>query len=424
MLGDARSVDELVRDLARMGYITSFCTAGYRIGRTGERIMRLLRSCHEGDFCKLNAILTFREWLDDFASPATKAMGEELIQRELAAARFRTPKTPPEVFPTTMSGRSTERATCICDGNAPRNPPEKGPQTADASVVAWLRGIAPGGDAALFAAARATLERRIDRRVSNARSPRVFRICVRASADIAAYGIPSRFARFTLSEKRDCGGRHRVPRRRVRLHDTAVRRAPRLGIRRVLWSAACDGSRARRKTSELPNGLGITLCVGEQTADTYARWLDAGAHRYLLRVETSGRGSVFARLHPRHQPFDRRVRALSTLKALGYQFGNGGHDRTAGPDGGTAGPRHPVFQRHRRGHDRNGAVSRGARVSGRPSSRPQRVGATPPESENDCGNAHHPWRREYCLDYGSAGDFANRPRGGVGGGGETFSCRS
>ncbi len=92
MLGDARSVDELVRDLARMGYITSFCTAGYRIGRTGERIMRLLRSCHEGDFCKLNAILTFREWLDDFASPATKAMGEELIQRELAAARFRTPK--------------------------------------------------------------------------------------------------------------------------------------------------------------------------------------------------------------------------------------------------------------------------------------------------------------------------------------------
>ncbi|MFW5695463.1 MAG: [FeFe] hydrogenase H-cluster radical SAM maturase HydG [Alkalispirochaeta sp.] len=92
MLGDARSVDDLVRDLADMGYITSFCTAGYRIGRTGERIMRLLRSCHEGDFCKLNAILTFREWLDDFATPATQAMGEELIQRELAGAAFRTPK--------------------------------------------------------------------------------------------------------------------------------------------------------------------------------------------------------------------------------------------------------------------------------------------------------------------------------------------
>ena len=92
MLGDSRTVDELVRDLAGMGYITSFCTAGYRIGRTGERIMRLLRSCTEGDFCKLNAILTFREWLDDFATPETKEIGEKLIRKEFEAAYFRTPK--------------------------------------------------------------------------------------------------------------------------------------------------------------------------------------------------------------------------------------------------------------------------------------------------------------------------------------------
>ncbi len=92
MLGDSRSIDELVRDLAGMGYITSFCTAGYRIGRTGERIMRLLRTCTEGNFCKLNAILTFREWLDDFASPDTKEIGEALIRKELAGAADRTPK--------------------------------------------------------------------------------------------------------------------------------------------------------------------------------------------------------------------------------------------------------------------------------------------------------------------------------------------
>ena len=92
MLGDTRTVDELIGDLANMGYITSFCTAGYRIGRTGERIMRLLRGCKEGDFCKLNAILTFREWLDDFATPETKAMGEALIKKEFDAAYFRTPK--------------------------------------------------------------------------------------------------------------------------------------------------------------------------------------------------------------------------------------------------------------------------------------------------------------------------------------------
>ncbi len=92
MLGDPRSVDDLVADLADMGYITSFCTAGYRIGRTGERIMRLLRTCTEGNFCKLNAILTFREWLDDFASPETKEMGETLIRKEFAEAYSRTPK--------------------------------------------------------------------------------------------------------------------------------------------------------------------------------------------------------------------------------------------------------------------------------------------------------------------------------------------
>lgn len=83
ILGDNRSLDEVVRELAQMGYITSFCTAGYRCGRTGENIMELLKCGKEGMFCKLNAIITFREWLDDFASPETLAVGEPLIQKEL-----------------------------------------------------------------------------------------------------------------------------------------------------------------------------------------------------------------------------------------------------------------------------------------------------------------------------------------------------
>jgi 2-iminoacetate synthase len=89
MLGDTRSLDELIHDMAGLGFITSFCTAGYRIGRTGERIMHLLRSCKEGHFCKLNAVLTFREWLDDFGTGETKAMGEDLINREFDALKFR-----------------------------------------------------------------------------------------------------------------------------------------------------------------------------------------------------------------------------------------------------------------------------------------------------------------------------------------------
>lgn len=84
VLGDTRSLDDVVRELAEMGFITSFCTAGYRCGRTGQCIMDLLRSGKEGKFCKLNAVITFREWLDDFASPATQAAGEIVIQKELA----------------------------------------------------------------------------------------------------------------------------------------------------------------------------------------------------------------------------------------------------------------------------------------------------------------------------------------------------
>ena len=92
MLGDTRSLDEVVRELAEMGYITSFCTAGYRCGRTGQCIMDLLRSGKEGKFCKLNAVLTFREWLDDFASPETQAVGEKILRMELEQIREQNPR--------------------------------------------------------------------------------------------------------------------------------------------------------------------------------------------------------------------------------------------------------------------------------------------------------------------------------------------
>jgi 2-iminoacetate synthase len=83
ILGDNRDLDDVIRELAESGYITSFCTAGYRCGRTGKCIMDLLRTGAEGKFCKLNAVLTFREWLDDFASDATKAVGEKVVASEI-----------------------------------------------------------------------------------------------------------------------------------------------------------------------------------------------------------------------------------------------------------------------------------------------------------------------------------------------------
>jgi len=99
LLGDTRSLDDVVRELAEAGSITSFCTAGYRCGRTGRKIMKLLRSGKEGQFCKLNAVITFREWLDDFASPATMAAGERVIAKEIAQVK----QQMPEIFDTFLS---------------------------------------------------------------------------------------------------------------------------------------------------------------------------------------------------------------------------------------------------------------------------------------------------------------------------------
>ena len=72
------------------------------------------------------------------------------------------------------------------------------------------------------------------------------------------------------------------------------------------------------------NEIGITLSCGEQTATTYREWFNAGAHRYLLRIETSNK-ELYYRLHPNdHQhSFDARLAAIKQLRAEGYQVGTG-----------------------------------------------------------------------------------------------------
>jgi len=109
LLGDTRSLDTVVRELAEDGYITSFCTAGYRCGRTGERIMDMLRCGKEGHLCKLNAVITFREWLDDFASPATQAVGEKVIAAEIDAIRREQPRAYPHLMAFYQRTRNGDR---------------------------------------------------------------------------------------------------------------------------------------------------------------------------------------------------------------------------------------------------------------------------------------------------------------------------
>ncbi|PIU18732.1 MAG: [FeFe] hydrogenase H-cluster radical SAM maturase HydG [Elusimicrobia bacterium CG08_land_8_20_14_0_20_44_26] len=93
ILGDTRDLNEVIGEFADMGYITSFCTAGYRCGRTGKCIMELLRSGKERWFCKMNAVLTFREWLDDYATEKTKVKGEKIILKEISEIKKNIPKT-------------------------------------------------------------------------------------------------------------------------------------------------------------------------------------------------------------------------------------------------------------------------------------------------------------------------------------------
>lgn len=85
ILGDNRSLDEAIRDLAGMGFITSFCTAGYRCGRTGNYFMNIAKKGQVYKMCMPNAILTFKEYLLDYASEETKASGNTLIKNEIAS---------------------------------------------------------------------------------------------------------------------------------------------------------------------------------------------------------------------------------------------------------------------------------------------------------------------------------------------------
>lgn len=83
-VGDSRSLDEVVRDVVSQGYLPSWCTACYRLGRTGEHFMELAKKGFIQKFCHPNALLTFDEYLNDYASPETREVGKKFIQAELA----------------------------------------------------------------------------------------------------------------------------------------------------------------------------------------------------------------------------------------------------------------------------------------------------------------------------------------------------
>lgn len=82
-VSDTRTLDEIVGWLLDKGFIPSFCTACYREGRTGDRFMSLVKSGKIADCCGPNALMTLKEYLQDYASEATRSKGEKLIQQEI-----------------------------------------------------------------------------------------------------------------------------------------------------------------------------------------------------------------------------------------------------------------------------------------------------------------------------------------------------
>ena len=83
-VSDSRTLDEVVRWLMELGYVPSFCTACYREGRTGDRFMSLCKAGQIQNCCLPNALMTLKEYLEDYAAPETKAVGEKVIAQQQA----------------------------------------------------------------------------------------------------------------------------------------------------------------------------------------------------------------------------------------------------------------------------------------------------------------------------------------------------
>ena len=82
-VSDRRSLDDVVQWLMQNGHIPSFCTACYRLGRTGDRFMNLCKTGQISNCCLPNALMTLTEYLEDYASENTKKLGTKIVEQEL-----------------------------------------------------------------------------------------------------------------------------------------------------------------------------------------------------------------------------------------------------------------------------------------------------------------------------------------------------
>ena len=84
-VGDERSLSDIIQDLQNMGFMPSFCTACYRLGRTGEEFMGFAKTAFIHNFCETNALTSYAEYLADYAMPELRASGRRLVDAYVAA---------------------------------------------------------------------------------------------------------------------------------------------------------------------------------------------------------------------------------------------------------------------------------------------------------------------------------------------------
>ena len=137
-----------------------------------------------------------------------------------------------------------------------------------------------------------------------------------------------------------CGIRRDIRCQRYELSEEEVLATARVAVRRRFGSVVIQGgertdaafickiTRLLKEIKSIDTGddppLGVTLSLGEQSREVYEEWFDAGAHRYLLRIESSN-PDLYYKIHPNDSKhsYDRRLQALYDLKAVGYQAGTG-----------------------------------------------------------------------------------------------------
>lgn len=174
----------------------------------------------------------------------------------------------------------------------------------------------PAGEAALFARAYEVKRRHVGTKVYFRGLIELSNLCVKNCFYCGIRRGNASVPRYTLSEEEV-------------LEAAAFARGSGYGSIVLQSGERQDGEfvdwveRLVRLIKEASNGeLGITLSLGEQTEEIYRRWFEAGAHRYLLRIETSN-PALYRSLHPEDHDFETRLGALESLRRLGYQVGTG-----------------------------------------------------------------------------------------------------